>query len=117
MAGDDIEGNPDKPEEDLPAVVDLTDREAPADLQSQSLELKGPWGIGLLKIALQGATIGEALGFTLLVGIAITAGYMVDRLAVSLAVDPIVTLCLALLAGIVVLVGGGWFVKNNRGSR
>jgi hypothetical protein len=108
-ADDDIEG---VGGDALPEAMDLTQDEAPGDLHS--LVLKGPWGIGLLKIGVRGATIGEAAAWTLLVGIAMAAGYMVDRLTVSLAVGSTTTLWLVLITSGVILVGGGWFVLKIR---
>lgn len=110
MAGDD--DNAEGAGGQLPEPEDLTQDEAPGDLHS--VELKGPWGIGLLKIGVRGATIGEAVAWVVLVGIALAVGYFVDRLTVSLAVGSATTLWLVFITSGVILVGGAWFVLKIR---
>jgi len=77
---------------ETPPAEDLTSKESPADLRHE-IEAQAPGG-WKFKLRSSSMLVGRALAWLIVVGVAIGAGYAVDRLATSLAMSPKVTLVL-----------------------
>lgn len=89
---------------------DLSQTEQPGDLHRTEVSASGLWGGGSFRLLTSGKASGLAIAWVLLVAAAAGVGWGIKELAVSTGIDGALAFGLALVAAVLVLVGGVVFV-------